>query len=661
MPFGIDLPGRVNNIRLTKSDCLHPLFEAVVNSIQEIGEVNRKSKAKITGRITVRIDRSNLQKIIEENGLPVNSRPIQGFTVEDDGIGFTEENFRSFQRSDTTRKVKKGGKGVGRFLWLKAFNMVHIESVFSEKGAWFRRSFDFACTDDGIENHKLEPTGIKTRNTVIKLDGLKTPYRDVCPKTSRAISKQIIEHCMPFFVIGACPQIVVHDPDDGSEIDLGEMFDSDIKISETSKAFGINGRLFRITHLLTRSSEEAEHRLHFCAHQRSVKSEALKPRIPNLHKGLLASEQMGPIYYTGLVIGDYLDERVSTERTRFDITDDIFSTSPDVVQWKELTQNCVGLVKEFLSPYLAPIQKKKMEQIEALVRERSPQYRTLLKHRPAVLEDIPPDLDDDQLDLKLYEQYIYYESQLRTQATSLLEENEQGYEEVRKHFGMFIEEWNEQGISKLAQYVVHRKATLEIFTRRLKLRGQKHYALEDAIHKLIFPMRKTSDEIPYDSMNLWLIDERLAYHSYLASDKRLDQLENCSIEGEDRPDLLIFNSPFAFSDDDDNEEYNSIVIIEFKRPMRNDYKPTPDEEGNEDAKKNPISQVQRYIDKIRNGKAIDREGRHINVCANVRFYVYIVCDITPSLRQIAVEATCLKRRTSEVSLSISLTIMPMSK
>lgn len=34
-------------------------------------------------------------------------------------------------------------------------------------------------------------------------------------------------------------------------------------------------------------------------------------------------------------------------------------------------------------------------------------------------------------------------------------------------------------------------------------------------------MQTTSDEIELDDMNLWLIDDRLAYHHFLASDKLL--------------------------------------------------------------------------------------------------------------------------------------------
>ena len=43
--------------------------------------------------------------------------------------------------------------------------------------------------------------------------------------------------------------------------------------------------------------------------------------------------------------------------------------------------------------------------------------------------------------------------------------------------------------------------------------------------KLVFPMHSTNAGIPYNEQNLWMIDERLTYHSFIASDKQLRTLE----------------------------------------------------------------------------------------------------------------------------------------
>jgi hypothetical protein len=46
------------------------------------------------------------------------------------------------------------------------------------------------------------------------------------------------------------------------------------------------------------------------------------------------------------------------------------------------------------------------------------------------------------------------------------------------------------------------------------------YPLESVLHEIIYPMNAESSEVPYENQNLWIIDERLAFHEYLASDTR---------------------------------------------------------------------------------------------------------------------------------------------
>lgn len=80
-------------------------------------------------------------------------------------------------------------------------------------------------------------------------------------------------------------------------------------------------------------------------------------------------------------------------------------------------------------------------------------------------------------------------------------------------------------------------------------------------------MRRTSDEIVYSSHNLWLIDERLSYSEYISSDIPFDNNPK-----EERTDVMILDSPVAVSDEDNSgKEYETIVILELKRPMRDDY------------------------------------------------------------------------------------------
>ena len=159
--------------------------------------------------------------------------------------------------------------------------------------------------------------------------------------------------------------------------------------------------------------------------------------------------------------------------------------------------------------------------------------------------------------------------------------------------------------------------------QRLRRSESGKYSLEDAIHDIIFPLKSTSDDISFDKQNLWIIDEKLAYHKYLASDIPLRKVEVTTSNDLDRPEILIFDHPIAVVSDD--APFSSVVIFEFKRPMRDDYK---DGEA-----KNPIQQVYKYVNYLKSEDAVDKNGRPVGQLKSVPFYCYIVADLTKTLRE----------------------------
>ena len=116
--FSIDLAGRVKNFDLPKTQPLIPLFEAVVNSIYAIEE--RKERETFEGRIDIRIIREP-QEVVGLEGIDSTINEIAGFSISDNGVGLDDNNMKSFLQSDSTYRAAKGGKGVGRFSWIKAF------------------------------------------------------------------------------------------------------------------------------------------------------------------------------------------------------------------------------------------------------------------------------------------------------------------------------------------------------------------------------------------------------------------------------------------------------------------------------------------------------------------------------------------------------------
>jgi hypothetical protein len=136
-------------------------------------------------------------------------------------------------------------------------------------------------------------------------------------------------------------------------------------------------------------------------------------------------------------------------------------------------------------------------------------------------------------------------------------------------------------------------------------------------------MRETSDNLLYDQQNLWIVDERLTYHSFIASDKPLSSIEHLENQSAKRPDLLVFDRRLVIGPGE--QPISSIFLVEFKRPQRDDYT----------LEKNPLQQAFELVEEIRVGKFKDEKGRPISVAsANVPASYYAVADLTSSLKRV---------------------------
>src|SRR5690606_26553603 len=107
------------------TEALQPLFEAVSNAIHAVDDKFREDAVK-HGYISVTINNLN-----DVSGLEI--------TVSDNGVGLDRERFKAFRTTDTPFKLERGGKGIGRLLWLDAFNQISVDSTFLNDGKLERR------------------------------------------------------------------------------------------------------------------------------------------------------------------------------------------------------------------------------------------------------------------------------------------------------------------------------------------------------------------------------------------------------------------------------------------------------------------------------------------------------------------------------------------
>lgn len=624
LPLEVDLQGRVANMRLAPTNTLYALYEAVVNSIHAILDGPEPK----SGKITIRVLRGpGQQRSVGDKAVG----PVVGFQVEDNGIGFDEQNFTSFRRSDSTTKAKFGGKGVGRLNWLKVFQSIHIASVFTVGNERQERVFNFST--QGIEGQSVAAT-TRPRTTVVTMKSPCDGYRDALQHEPETIARSTIEHCLEYFISEPRPLFYLQDEEVGYNAELGKLFAEDLKSEIKRDQFRVGRFEFTIAHLLLKGRKNSKHALHFCAHQRRVKDESLSSKVPGLSAGLRRAGSDEELAYQGYVSGPRLDELVDAGRTAFAFDEFVDAAEGanggSVTGYDTLVAGAISKARGFLDATLKPILEANAARIRKQVETTYPQYRHLLKHRSEEIAAIPPGTDGRELDLALYKIEQRFDAESRDALGRELEQvtdPDEPAEARRARLDALMAQLNDSGISKLARHVAYRRAIIDFLDDQLGLQATGKYTLEEAVHAAICPTKTTSDDVAHSQMNLWLLDDRLYFHYYLASDMPFSELKDTVMEeSEDRPDLAIFHRPMAFSDAVD--QIGAVVLVEFKRPSRDDFKV-------DDPDKNPVSQVLKYVDTLRSGSGRRSKGRAIHIRENTPFTAYIVADFTKTLRALA--------------------------
>lgn len=623
MTLSTSLPGRLRNTSLPKSHGLLPLFEAVVNSIQSIDAVHPQAGSR---KIVIEIMRLPQLSFFEPGGRgergPIPQEPILSFKVVDNGVGFHDEHMKSFETLDSDYKAEYGCRGVGRLLWLKAFEKVEISSVFLDSaGQAFERSFSFTA-EKGVSENRAVATDSKVIGATVTLKEFRPAYREISPKTALTIAKSLLEHCLWYFVRpGGCPDIVLIDGDE--RIDLSELYDEHMLSSSDTQTLALRRQKFDIVHLKVRSRAGTESQIHWCAANRVVLEEKLADKIPGLHGRL--NDGDGTFIYSCYITSDFLDENVRSERTGFDIPETTEGTVfADELGMSEIRAAVLGAAEDYLGDLLDEAKQAGRARVQDFVDHKAPRYRPILRH---IAEDklcVDPEITERDLELLLHRQLWDLETELLAQGqevlkTDLLDDSEEQQERLNE----YLEKIDDVKKSDLAAYVSKRRVVLDVLAKAIQADKDGKYVKEDVIHNLIMPMRKTSDDLPVDVCNLWIIDERLAFHNYLASDKSLSTFPIADSPVGKRPDLLalqVCDSPILVSEGA-RLPLASIVVVEIKRPMRGDAK----QDGG------PISQALGYLERVRKGNVRTAQGRPIPGSNEIPGFCYVISDLTDAV------------------------------
>ena len=607
----------------SKTTSLTPVIEAVCNSIDAIGP------ERTDGIIDIIVKRSGQKSLELDNAHTLSD--IVAIDIIDNGVGFTEENKDSFDTYRSGFKMSKGGKGFGRFMYLKYFNHVSIESIFYEDDKYKQRSFTFGHADEIIENENIvdieSDSSIHT-GTTLHLSSIKSFDLD---KGLEVIARKLVERLLVFFVTGGIytPQITIKEEDGSNAIILNDYIGdkSDIQQIGNEEKFFLKGRekewnfsvkIYKIYY------SAITNKICLTANMREVTESALHNYVPEFKETMFELTENGTqknYMIKAYVQGLYLDDNVTTERDGFNFAkdDDIYSDLSE----KHIMKAVSSIIKGYFSEDIEKRYNDKKQKVEHYVYTTAPWNKTLLKD--VDMESIPIGISDFDLEMRFQKIKFDKEQNARIALKELQDkyssEDESCDNTLDDEVNEILKNVTETAKNDLAHYVCQRRRIIELFDdlRKRIDNGKAHK--ESEMHNLIFPMIKDDREIEYEDHNLWLLDERFNFTQYIASDKVISSSDH------KEPDLAIFYESGLFYRNGENAITSPIAIVEFKRPKRTNY---PDEE-------NPINQALRYAGKILAGKYEMPEGlEEVIVDKSVTpVYIYIVCDIVPKIKEFA--------------------------
>jgi hypothetical protein len=452
------------------------MYEAVSNSLHAIQERFGDDHVVAKGRIDIEVIREDN----EDTG-----NPVLGFRVSDNGVGLDAKNYRSFRTPFSQHKIKKGGKGIGRLGWLKIFEDITVESQFNSAGKLEARDFRFILR----ESNQIEPIKGRALNgsdsgTVVSLNQFQEAYGSRCPVRASTIAQRIISHFLPIFAADQSPKIFLHDDD---LIDLKSMFkEMEIKSVEELIEIEIDGvkQPILIRHMRCdkkiRPREGGNNWMCFCANDRGVKEFAIDEQIG---LGLLNGEQI----YVGTVTGDYLDSHVNPQRTDF-----IFEPE----EGREIRRQVANSVKVFLKEFIdaALTQKKK---ITKGVIEKNPQYIYLNNDLDDFVQSLKPGSNNEEkihqeMSLNRFRRQRNFRG-VSAEIKGAAEYDEAISEKIEDYKKFLLDD--KKGL--LAEYIVKRKSVLDLLDTLSSFSkpDAEKYHLEEAVHRVICPMRVDSTQI----------------------------------------------------------------------------------------------------------------------------------------------------------------------
>lgn len=469
------------------------LFEAITNSLQA-----HATEIKIKF-VNYALDLSETKKYIEQ------------IVIEDNGEGFNEKNVESFENYRSQFKQELGCKGIGRFLYLKIFKKIYIESL--NKKIYFVIDKDIVVTplQENFSTTKIFFNEPKQKFTV--------DYKN--------FEQKIRDHFIAYFKLLGDKQICINIYE--NNIKHLTIKNTEIPKFETKK-FKIHTHDFILDYVFNDDSIK-KHDGFYCAGGRVVIKNSLLDTKRKFH----AFKDIKILY---VLSSKYLDNNVNKTRDNFTIMPILTSASLyDDLSWTDIHSELANQIKL--------IAKEHQIDIEKIAQENLTKARQEAPFLSYYLQDNEYGLSDEELISKA-------QKKLENDKEALRENDIKIKNDYDKILGIVTQ-------AELAEYIFDRQKKIDLLK---KLTDEK--TIEQEIHNLFMQQRTYDDKEDYRKNNLWLFDDRFMTYDKVFSEAQLNKIFPNLPDIAKRPDILSI-----VSNTYDVDKITDIVIIELKRPDEN--------------------------------------------------------------------------------------------
>ena len=486
--------------------------------------------------------------------IAINISSLDNIIIEDDGDGFTDDNFNSFLKLYSPYKKAKGAKGLGRLAYLKFYRDVVFDSVYKKEDLYFKRGFIFNYSEDEKatnESVSEEKTGTRINfnswlastqeKSKLNMDTLKDDLKNFI--YSRMLPSLLL---WKETKVGEQLQIIIIDSTEGESIistkELPKLeiinFTYTYKPQE-SELLGIQKEIpFKI--MYTDFLDKNKVSVHYVSAGRIIKD------IP-LHININSS-------FTCFYASDVFDNQIDDDRLELKLPSQNTIDSPS----KET-------IEDLFYDHLIPILETKQINLNEIKNECISSIQNNYPEYTYYIDDIT---NKDILSKKPYDIVKKAHDSAFKKNKEFIELKQKVHEGKAEFKESDANELFILGASALAGYIQKRQ---EIIDTMISLYQEKS-SNEDTIHNLL--LKKMGASIPplskddanyvkrnIEINNLWLIDDKYMSFNYAFSDQTMKKIfkeinEDETDTGE--PDIAIFSN-YPESDTE-----LQAVIIEIK-------------------------------------------------------------------------------------------------